>query len=763
MTTEEPTAADPLVGFGSHLRVDVLPGQAVYLSSSRDVLAVRGTGAETLAPLLDGTRTVAEVVTEARPALGPAQTRRSLEHLDRAGLLSASVPGAPRPSPAEHAYWDLAGVSGTTVGHGLSSCGPVAVTVCGNADAEEIRAQCRAAGLTVAAAEPEAVLGLVVCDDYLDPALSDVQARQRSAGRPWLLASLDGPDLWTGPFFGIDGGPCHSCLAHRLQAHRRGELPIRNALGLTGPVAVPRASVAASRGAGMQLALLEAHKWLAGLRHPGQRAVHVLDTLTLESRHHPVRRRPQCPDCGDPGLVATQNGRPVRVESRPKTTTGGTGHRTASAERMLTEYGHLVGPVTGIVPELRRDDRAPEFLNCYLAGQNLAVPAENLASLTSNLRALSGGKGVTDAQARMSALGEAVERHCGTRQGDEAVVLDSFRALGDRAVHPNDCQLIHTRQFRDRVRWNARASHFHHVPTPFDEDAETAWTPVWSLVDGCHKLLPTGLLYFSGGTGPGDADRLRADSNGCAAGSSLEDAVLQGFLELVERDAVAVWWYNRLRRPAVDLDAFDDPWIARLRTGLSALRRDVWALDLTSDLGIPCMAALSRRTDGPREDIVFGFGAHYDPRVALRRALGEMGQLLPAVLGAREDGTGYAVDDPAAVAWWSGATTAGQPYLWPDPGHAPMSPSRYGYTPRRDLAHDIDAMVELMRGAGHDLLVLDQTRPDIGLPVVRVLAPGLRHFWARFAPGRLFDVPVRLGLQEHPTPYENLNPIPMFV
>jgi ribosomal protein S12 methylthiotransferase accessory factor len=59
--------------------------------------------------------------------------------------------------------------------------------------------------------------------------------------------------------------------------------------------------------------------------------------------------------------------------------------------------------------------------------------------------------------------------------------------------------------------------------------------------------------------------------------------------------------------------------------------------------------------------------------------------------------------------------------------------------------------------------VLDQTRPDVGLPVVKVLAPGLRPFWARFAPGRLFDVPVRLGRLAAPTPHEGLNPFPMFL
>ena len=69
----------------------------------------------------------------------------------------------------------------------------------------------------------------------------------------------------------------------------------------------------------------------------------------------------------------------------------------------------------------------------------------------------------------------------------------------------------------------------------------------------------------------------------------------------------------------------------------------------------------------------------------------------------------------------------------------------------------------LARGAGSELLVLDQTRADIGLPVVKVIVPGLRPFWARFAPGRLYDVPVRLGRLAAPTRYEDLNPVPLFL
>ena len=67
--------------------------------------------------------------------------------------------------------------------------------------------------------------------------------------------------------------------------------------------------------------------------------------------------------------------------------------------------------------------------------------------------------------------------------------------------------------------------------------------------------------------------------------------------------------------------------------------------------------------------------------------------------------------------------------------------------------------VELARQAGLDTLVLDQTRPDIGLNVVKVIVPGLRHFWSRFGPGRLYDVPVRLGWLEAPTAEAAMNPM----
>ena len=81
--------------------------------------------------------------------------------------------------------------------------------------------------------------------------------------------------------------------------------------------------------------------------------------------------------------------------------------------------------------------------------------------------------------------------------------------------------------------------------------------------------------------------------------------------------------------------------------------------------------------------------------------------------------------------------------------------SKFGHLDKRD---QVTACVGLAKRAGLDFLVLDQTRPDIEVPVVRVIVPGLRHFYRRFAPGRLYDVPVKLGLLDRPRLENELTP-----
>ncbi|HYN93817.1 MAG TPA: TOMM precursor leader peptide-binding protein [Pilimelia sp.] len=736
--------------FKRHLRAEVSEGEGAFLFSEGGVIALRGPEVASLAALLDGERDLASLL-RARPGgMDAEQVAGLIAQLVAADLVTLRAPGAAAADPGALAYWDECGAA-------VGTAGTVALVAAG-IPAGPVRAALHEAGVAIApggAAEPVAGtdLTVVLCDDYLNPALAEVDAAHRAAGRPWLLAKPAGSRVWLGPVFTPGAAACWHCLTHRLWGHRHAEACAQAALGRSGPAPKPVAAVPPLTSAAAHLVALEVSKWLAGHRHPGQRGVWTFDSHSLASRWHDLRARPQCPTCGDATMVAARAHRPVRLRPAPKASGSGGGHRTLTPAEMLDRHRHLISPVTGIVKEVVRDPAAPAFVSAYRSGANVARGITQMGALRASLRFGNGGKGVTPVDAEVGALCEAVERYSGTWQGDEARVRGSLRALGDEAIHPNDCMLFSPEQYATRTAWNRAHSPFNFVCEPVDEDAEMDWTPLWSLTGQRHRLLPTAMLYFGA---PGSRC-VRADSNGAAAGSSIEDAVLQGTLELVERDAVAAWWYNRTRVPAVDLAAFGDPWVDELRGHYARLGREFWVLDVTSDLGVPVFAAVTRRVGAPAERIMLGFGAHLDPRTALRRALTEMNQLLPAVLGdAVPDG------DPDATYWLRHATVANQPYLMPAAGRS-SGPADSGYVARADVNEDVSWLVAAIQAQGMETLVLDQTRPDVGVPVVKVVVPGMRAFWARFAPGRLFDVPVRTGALTKPTAYEDLNPVPLFL
>jgi ribosomal protein S12 methylthiotransferase accessory factor len=321
--------------------------------------------------------------------------------------------------------------------------------------------------------------------------------------------------------------------------------------------------------------------------------------------------------------------------------------------------------------------------------------------------------------------------------------------------------LFSARQFEEREAWLARKSKFQVVPSRLDSAAKLDWSPVRSFVTGDVKYLPTSYLYYGYPT-PAEKFFCWADSNGNAAGATMSEALLNATLELVERDAVSIWWYNRVPRPAVSLDDLDDPTIQALRRFYGEHDRELWVLDLTHDLGIPVFAAVTRRALGPSEDIVMGFGAHLVRHRAISRAVLEMNQFATAVRNAAADGTTqYGWNDPEAIHWWRNARVETESYLMPNA--ALRAEPAMSVDPASSPAALLQTCFGILRRAGHDILLLDQTRPDVGLPVVKVMAPGLRHFWARYAPGRLYDVPVGLGWIDRKRGEQELNPTAMFL
>jgi oxazoline/thiazoline synthase len=712
--------------------------------------------------LLDGTRPVAEVAAALRGRHPLVAVLGAVHRLRRLGVLAAGpgLPGADPRGADRAAAWDAREVP-PAAAEDWYRTGAVTLLDLGAPTAPDLARALRALGVRVSTVDmstlstvemstmftvemstvdPAAQL-VVAPASMTDPRLAAVNRERLAGGRPWTLVRPHGRVLLIGPHLVPGSTGCWECLRQRWADNEQvaafleaASLDWARADRARPPAAALPATAAALAG------LLAAELPVLALRGASPRltgAMTALDTLDHSTSRHRLVRQPQCPACGDPALMA-----PGRIELRPTAAAGSLRAEDPAAtyDRLAHHVSRYLGVVTRLVP-LGPDDGVT---HTYSAGHNFAL-ARSPRLLRRNLRGQSGGKGRTDLQARVSAIGEAVERYAAVWRADRPVHRAAYADLDD-AVHPRDLLLFSAAQYAERDRRNPGLGHFQQVPRPLADDQPVDWTTGWSLTADRPRRLPTAYCFYD----HPDARRLgfcHADSNGSAAGSTREEAILQGFCELVERDAVALWWYHRSRLPGVDLDSFGDPWVAALRAHYEGpLRRRLWALDLTADLGVPTYAAVSAATDRPGQDVIVGFGAHLEPAAALGRALAELNQFLPSVQARNADGsTRYGVTDPDTLAWLSTVDTTAEAWLCPDPDRPPSTAARPGIAPTGDLAEDVRGCVRLAAAAGLEVIVVEQSRPDIELAVCKVVVPGLRHFWRRLGPGRLWTVPARLG------------------
>ena len=729
-------------------------GQTLLVSESFDTLLHGGLYCDLL-PLLGDRRPLAGIAAALDGRHPAADVHAAVVSLSARGYVVSADHGMDR---RRAAYWSSLGASPRWV-EGRLAQSRVAV----EGDDGRLARRLEESGAGVTAGDPK--LTVIVCEDYLEARFTDVNRRRIEAKAPWTLVRPRGMETLFGPVFRADGqGPCWDCLAHRMRSHKEVHNFLRSFAGEEAafkPFAAEPAVLESLYG----LIAAEIVKWLVlDEAAPIHERAMAMNVATFASSQHLVTRRPQCPACGDEALYRPDRPpAPLCLEASPKAHRNSGGARAVTPEATLAKYRHLVSPISGVVTWLTRTTGEDDsWLHVYWAGSNPAARSRSLSSLRRSLRSKSAGKGATREQSEASALCEAIERYSGAWCGDEIRTRRRFIdfAAEDEAIHPNDAQLFSEDQLDNAESINAKGHPYNVVPPRLAPDAEIDWTPVWSFTQRRHRYLPTSMLYGMSAEQRGAAD-LIADSNGCAAGNTLEEAILQGFYELVERDAFAIWWYNGLRAPGVDLLSFDDEFLATAADYYGRCEREVWMLDVTSDIGIPSFVALSRRSDAETEDIIYGAGAHADPRLAALRAVCELNQCLTWLPRPGGGGGRPMIDDPLALEWWQTARIADCPWLAPAPDAPLKKCSQYPVIETEDTRDDVEHCRALVEAGGMEFLALDQTRPDIGMPVARVIVPGMRHFWARFAPGRLYDAPVDMGRRKRPLAEADLNPAPV--
>lgn len=353
------------------------------------------------------------------------------------------------------------------------------------------------------------------------------------------------------------------------------------------------------------------------------------------------------------------------------------------------------------------------------------------------------GKGSTRQQAIDSCIGEALERYSLIYRGDEPLVRARMRELP--AVDPREILLLSERQYEQRDAWNRGHDGRYWIPERFDDQALADWLPGTDLSTGEAVYVPAACCLMWYQFPEGEARFASADTIGCAAGSDMAAATAGALLEAIERDALAIWWYTRARRPAIAPQQFGCEALDRIACALRAAHRELYLIDIATDVNIPTYAAVSPAADG--SEPLFASAAHPSAREAALKAASEVAQLIFLTIQAG----GLERD---LHAWVQSATLSSQTYLVPQRWCTPLSEP--GPLTSQQV---IQRCIEALQAVRLRAIAVDQSRADVLAKTVRVVVPGLRHIWARFGPGRLYEVPVRLGWVSRPTGESGLNSI----
>jgi oxazoline/thiazoline synthase len=730
--------------FAANFSVYALPPNAVCLYSEDRKFFLHGELYCALAAAIGKAgKSVRELVSKLEQDFPSDKIEEALQRLlERRYVVVASRTSAGTAA----AYWASLGLSPEAAAANLQKC-RVRVQSIDVQGATELNSALRELGVRVVTRSPDLTVTLV--NDYLEGRLDELNREHLSEQTPWLLAQPSGIFPLVGPIFRPGTSACWTCLTDRMKRNREVKALLdREQARCVAVSPLARHTLGKS---GIELAAIEIAKAIAtDFRTELRDHIISLDLSGATIVKHYVAARPQCPVCGRKKLRDPRRApAPLELGAGSKLVMTSGGYRTVPPRSTVARFRKHVSPLTGVVSRLERINADLPLNTNWYAAHNFSAPAKTVHQLRAGLSGGSFGKGSTAEQGEASALMEAIERYSGIFQGDEIRVMRRFTDFppGD-AILPNDVMLFSDAQYQRGHEPSSAAHDSHQVPSRFDPSAKVDWSPVWSLRDHRFKYLPTSLLYFFY-RGPG---AFHADSNGCAAGNTIEEAIVQGFLELVERDAYAIWWYNRLQRAEADLGQLDDSYIRDLQAQLAEAGRRLWVLDVTSDLAIPTFVAITHWMQNGRENIEFGSGAHFDARIAMLRALTELNQFLSIGLMGGGSGEKSSLDGSTPL------RLEDYPFLTPR-DNAMVQPGGISKFGRLGASEQATACVGVAKQLGLDFLVLNQTRPDIDVPVVRVIVPGLRHFYRRFGPGRLYDVPVKLGLRDRTLPEDELNPI----
>ncbi|MBX7075793.1 MAG: YcaO-related McrA-glycine thioamidation protein [Methanobacteriaceae archaeon] len=315
------------------------------------------------------------------------------------------------------------------------------------------------------------------------------------------------------------------------------------------------------------------------------------------------------------------------------------------------------------------------------------------------------GKGIGESQAKASAMMEGFERYSAEKQSkdNEDILIGTFNDMSN----PIELESLILPKS---------------VNINYLKEVKLEWTKMIDIVSEEEYDVPVNLIFHPYIPKNNDVEAfVKGNTNGLASGNVLEEAVLHGIFEVVERDAWSIFEITKKNKKEIDLNNIENDSINDILDKFERESVDINLLDITADIGIPTVAASS--DDTILKDaalLTLGVGTHLNPDIAVLRALTEVAQSRATQIhGTRED---TARADFMRKAGYERMKKINRHYFENNDNLIKLSDIENNSTV--SIKKDIDTCIEKLNDVGLDkVLFKDLTREEIGVNVVRVIIP----------------------------------------
>ena len=321
-----------------------------------------------------------------------------------------------------------------------------------------------------------------------------------------------------------------------------------------------------------------------------------------------------------------------------------------------------------------------------------------------------GGKGISSEHAKASAMMEGFERYSAEKQCENLVT----GTVSEISSKGNTIDVESLNLPKDFKKENI-------------ELFNLEWNICHDLISGDDYYVPSNAIYHPYVLEDNSCQSLfKSNTNGLASGNSLEEAILHGMFEVIERDAWSIFELTHKNYKQIDLDCIESETVNDAISKFSENDIKIKLMDFTADVNIPTIAASA--DDTLLKDaglLTLGIGTHLDPEVAVLRALTEVAQSRATQIhGAREDTVRA---DFARTAGYERMKRINKYYFQEEDEKIRLSDIENRSTD--SITKDIDIVLdELKSNEIEHVLYYDLTRPELNVNVVRVIIPTMELY-----------------------------------